>query len=293
MNRNHVALCVISSLCCILSIFLFGCGEEIHPEESLATEKVSLAGTDNTTTTVTETTTTLTTIDWSFQTTEQNNGVLIQNVPHYTQFTSYKTACESLATVAMLRYFGIDMTPDEFLDGFLPIADYPQNGKDNQLHAESPWEYFIGDPMREDAFGCYNGAIVRALDKIKTGLGIALNNQSLDKICKNYIDKGQPVVLWATMYMANAKESFTWILPNDEEYTFITPEHALLLVGYDEKNYYFSDSLQYGETYGYRKDAVEKAYDAMSKQAVAIDQEVLACIPEFWKIPENEENEED
>ncbi len=294
MNLQTGILCAASAVCCLTGVMLCGCSEAIEPQES-NTADIVIPVTDppKIVTTAETTTTTPAPIDWSSNTEQKNEGVVIQNVPHFTQFTSYKTACETLATCALLQYYGINMDPDLFLDGFLPIADYPETDDDGELHAESPWEYFIGDPMRKDAFGCYNGAIVRALNKIKSGLGVALRNKTLDTLCKDYIDKGEPVVIWATMHMAPAKKTFTWIMPDGDDYTFISPEHALVLIGYDEKNYYFSDSLQSDAVCSYKKEAVETAYDALYKQALVIDQTVLPNLPDFWKMPAETAEEAD
>ena len=217
---------------------------------------------------------------------------LIQKVPHYTQFSDYYTACEALAGVSLLRYYGIDMTPERFLDGFLPVADCPGTGEDGKMYGESPWLYFIGDPMSMDGFGCYSGALVRGINKIRKGLAKSLRGQPLEKLCANYIDKGQPVAIWATMYMTYPQESMSWYLPDGQEFTFMVPEHALVLIGYDEYNYYFSDSLQYENVVGYSREMTETAYNMLQMQAVVIDQEVLSEVPDFWRRPADELYEE-
>ena len=210
---------------------------------------------------------------------------LIQKVPHYTQFSDYYTACEALAGVSLLRYYGIDMTPERFLNGFLPVADYPGTGADGKMYGESPWLYFIGDPMSYDGFGCYSGALVRGINKIKKGLAKGLRGQPLEKLCANYIDKGQPVIIWATMYMDYQQASMSWYLADGQEFTFMVPEHALVLIGYDEYNYYFSDSLQYENVVGYGREMTETAYNMLQMQAVVIDQQVLDEVPDFWRRP--------
>ncbi|MBP0966445.1 MAG: C39 family peptidase [Oscillospiraceae bacterium] len=234
-------------------------------------------------------TTVTTTVTVSPQWAEQvspkgENGHIIENVPHIMQFSEYLTACESVSAVELLRYYGIDMDLDLFVNGFLPVADYPGTGEDGEMHGESPWEYFIGDPNSPDGFGCYSGALVSAINKIKSGLAVMLRYQPLEKLCSDYIDKGQPVIIWATMYMDYPQDSMQWYLPDGRLFTFTIPEHALLLIGYDEYYYYFSDSLQYGDIVGYSKAMTERAYDGLQMQAVAIDPLVLETVPEFWAI---------
>ena len=282
-------------LCCIFIACCVGCGQ--IAEESVPEMTEPLPVTTGTTavtsavTTVPETTVSVNP-KWAAQVEIRGeHGHIIENVPHYTQFYEYLTACESLSAVSVLRYYGIDMTPELFLDGYLPVADYPGVGEDGEMHGESPWEYFIGDPMRMDGFGCYSGALVRGINKIKSGLAVTLRYNSLEKLCTDYIDKGQPVIIWATMYMEYPQDSIQWYLPDGHLFTFKAPEHALVLIGYDENFYYFSDSLQYQDIVCYGKEMTERAYSGMLLQAVVIDPLVLETVPDFWRIPPEEEPE--
>ena len=252
--------------------------ETIPPVPGTALTAVSTAPVTTVTTAVTVNP------QWEKQVIPQGeNGHIIENVPHIPQAEDYMTACESISAIELLQYYGIDMPLDLFLGKYLPVADYPGTGEDGEMHGESPWEYFIGDPTVFDGFGCYSGALVKAINKIQDGLSVKLRYQPLEKLCTDYIDKGQPVIIWATMYMEPPQESMQWYLPDGTLFTFMIPEHALLLTGYDEYYYYFSDSLQYGETVGYPKAMTERAYDGLHMQAVVIDPLVLETVPAFWK----------
>lgn len=279
-------------LSCMLCVGFVGCGEPIESVDEAVDVILPVITETTVTTAETTVTTTVTEPHWDVNTEPiGENGVVIANVPHITQFDSYLTACESLATVSVLQYYGMNMSPERFLEHVLPIADYPEKQEDGELHAESPWDYFIGDPMREDAFGCYSTAIEKGVNKIKKGLAIALKGESLESLCSDYIDKGQPVVIWATMYMAPSYVLFDWIVPSGETYSFISPEHALVLIGYDDNHYYFSDSLQYDAQHAYNKEAVETAYEALFEQAVVIDPYVLPEVQRFWFKKDAEEEE--
>ena len=282
-------------LCCVFAACGFGCGQKIEISAPAPAEtQPVITGTTAVTNAVTTAPETSVSVNpkWAEQVRQQGEkGHVIENVPHYMQFNSYLTACESLAAVSVLRYYGIDMTPDLFLDGYLPLADYPQDTGDGELHGESPWEYFIGDPMRLDGFGCYSGALVRGINKIKKGLAVPLRYCSLEKLCTDYIDKGQPVIIWATMYMEYPQDSIQWYLPDGHLFTFKAPEHALVLIGYDENYYYFSDSLQYQDVVCYGREMTERAYSGLLLQAVVIDPLVLETVPDFWRIPPEEETE--
>ncbi len=203
---------------------------------------------------------------------ELASGKMIQNVPHIPQSEEYPTGCESVAAVSLMRYYGEEITVESFIDQHLPIADYPSLGDDGILHGESPWEAFIGDPYSSSGYGCYSTAIVKALKSaVAHRFTIhSISRASLPMLCREYIDHGHPVMIWATMYMKEAYPGNAWQLPNGETFQFICPEHALLLIGYDEENYYFSDPLSEEAVTAYPKMACEKAYEALDSQAVVM-----------------------
>lgn len=278
---------------------LCSCTEAIEPEEVadvlLPVNVVTAAVTTEATTVTTTTAVTISPM-WQENLAENynyNGGVVIQKVPHYTQFTEYLTACESLASVSLLQYYGIDMDIDRFLDEYLPRADYPSLGEDGQLHGASPWEYFIGDPRDSSGFGCYNTCIAAGINKLAEGLAIPLDDVPVEELCATYIDKGQPVVFWGTIRMAEPYISeFHWVIPDGSLYHFVNPEHAVVLIGYDENYYYFSDSMSYETITPYAKAMVEKAYDGMFRQALAIDPLVLETLPDEWRMNTTAQNVE-
>jgi len=209
------------------------------------------------------------------------NGKLIASVPHFTQTETYLTACESLAAVSMLRYYGVSITPEEFIEQYLPVTDYPMwSPEDNLLHGEHPQKYFLGDPMAADGYGCYNGPIAAGVNKIADGLAIEMNGTSLKNLCERYIDIGQPVLIWASLNMDPVTPGHSWLLPDGEEFTFLCPEHALVLIGYDDACYYFSDSMKEAPIVSYPKEQVETAYLAFGRMAVIFDPARLKDVPE-------------
>lgn len=271
-----------------LAMLLWSCGEPIPEYDDVLTPVNQLFTTVTTTTEATTTTTTVTlSPQWQENAAGNYNGaggVVIRNVPHYTQFTSYFTACESISATAVLQYYGVNMTLDRFIDDYLPKANYPDLGTSGELEGASPWEYFIGDPRDGGGFGCYNTCIASAINKIADGLAIPLDGYSIEDLCTQYIDKGQPVIFWATIGMQQPYVSeFHWYLPDGKMYYFVNPEHACVLIGYDDNYYYFSDSESYMEVAGYPKWQVQAAYEGLFKQAVVIDPLILETLPAQWR----------
>ncbi len=291
--ENHLRLRDLLLLVCApLTVLLCcSCGEIITPpedSEALLPENVVQSILGMTTETVVTTTVTLNPVwqERAIGNYNGNNGIVIEGVPHYTQFTKYLTACESLASVSVLQYYGVDIDIDTFIDDYLPRAKYPDYGRDGELHGASPWEFFIGDPRDAGGFGCYNTAIVKAINKFADGLAVPLDGLSIDDLCSDYIDKGQPVIFWGSIHMQRPYVSeFQWMLPNGELYQFINPEHALVLIGYDDEWYYFCDSMSEKDVTPYNKQAVETAYEALGEQAVVIDPLILEALPQRMRVP--------
>lgn len=190
------------------------------------------------------------------------NSKIIQ-APFISQLGKYPTGCESVTTVMALNHIGIDVSVDKFIDSYLTKTGVPFD----------PSISFGGNPRSTSGYGCYAPVIKKALDKALSGKNYeakVLNNVSLKTLCSQYIDKGIPVILWATMYMNTPYISSTWTY-NGKTINWIAPEHCLLLVGYDSSHYNFNDPLtSHPQTY-YSKSSVEAAYKGLNYQAIVLE----------------------
>ena len=92
-----------------------------------------------------------------------------------------------------------------------------------------------------------------------------------DKLCREYIDAGTPVLLWATIAMEAPVESTQFFLEDSGQlFTWLYPLHCLLLTGEDKDCYYFNDPLV-GKNVAYPKEQVEAAYEGIGMQAVVLE----------------------
>lgn len=198
----------------------------------------------------------------------------ILNVPFIDQREKYPTGCESVAAVMAMQYYGISITPETFIDRYLDKGVIPYRDETGVLFGDDPRKVFLGNPYSEKGgWGCYAPVIVNAvkkcIDREKYTVR-AVYGVSLDELCRTYIDNDIPVLVWATQNMAASRTGKTWYITGTAEtFTWISPMHCLLLVGYDDTGYYFNDSLQ-AKNYRYSKSAVNAAYDALGNQAVVI-----------------------
>lgn len=204
------------------------------------------------------------------------SSATVLDVNFIDQRGAYPTGCESVTAVMALNYVGIDIAVEEFIDNYLPQAPEPWADEYGLYHSCHPAEAFMGSPYSEDGWGCYAPVIQSAAGKVledrESGRKVRdLTGESLETLCRDYIDKGVPVMIWATMWMDQAKYGPEIIVEETgERYDWISPEHCLLLVGEDKENYYFNDPLE-GKAAGYNKASVEAAYAALGTQALVIE----------------------
>ena len=79
------------------------------------------------------------------------------------QSGTYPTGCESVSAVMVLQYYGMSMTPSQFIDQYLTKQGFTwENGV---RIGPDPWQAFVGDPYSKSGYGCYAPVIIDALRK--------------------------------------------------------------------------------------------------------------------------------
>ena len=193
-------------------------------------------------------------------------------VPYIDQSVKYPTGCESVSTVMLLQYLGYSYTVDEFIENFLEMRAFEE--KDGILYGPDPTKCFCGSPYDEDSFGCYAPVICKALNRVFDGQCYEAVDETgvpIEDLLKTYIDNGMPVVFWACINMREPIVGPKWkLLDGGEDFTWISNEHCMLLVGYDEEGYYFNDPYENNGVIRYPKDIVEDRHAAQRSMAVGI-----------------------
>lgn len=210
---------------------------------------------------------------------ERTGGLLtlntekFMNAPFIDQREKYPTGCESVSAVMALQYLGMEITPEEFMDSYLPRGNAPYTNGEGELVGCDPRKAFPGDPYSQEGWGCYAPVIEKAVQEAGAGFGIsaaALTGESLEVLCRDYVAEGIPVLLWASIGMAPVTQGDTWRIEGSEEYfTWLQPLHCMLLTGWDEENYYFNDPMV-GKNTAYPRAAVRAAYEALGEQSVIV-----------------------
>lgn len=186
------------------------------------------------------------------------------------------TGCESVSTVMGLQYMGIDISPEEFINEYLPCENFwKENGK---IYGPDPDEYFAGNPFEAGSLGCFPRVIMKALEAMKDenypGMSeIRYKNVSgepLYTLAKEYIARKIPVIVWVTIDMEPSYEGMEYYLKDGSLYVWRAREHCMVLCGYDEENYYLMDPLSDGRMVIYDMETVEARYEELGRNAVVL-----------------------
>lgn len=186
------------------------------------------------------------------------------------------TGCEAVSAVTVLNYLGVKISPEKFIDTFLEKEPFYYVG--DKLYGANPEESFAGDPYDSYSLGCFPPVIAEGIIRMKEcGYNGSENIEtkeitgtSLEDICKEYVNKNIPVLVWITIDMGEPKKGTSYFFDDGTEYTWISGEHCMVLCGYDEDNYYFKDPLSDGRTVKYEKELVAQRYEEMGSRALAI-----------------------
>lgn len=171
------------------------------------------------------------------------------------------TGCEITSLTSVMNYYGINVKKETMADDYLKKGD------------GSYYKMFLGNPRDAGSFGCMAQPIVDAANLYfkKNNVSMKASNVSgvtFDKILE-YVSQGVPMIVWNTMGMAPAYESQTLTL-DGREYTWIAPEHCVVVVGYDLDNneVYVADPMAGMVTRNLK--TFEERYDSLKRQAVYV-----------------------
>lgn len=199
----------------------------------------------------------------------------IIEAPYIDQSVHYPTGCESVSAVMLLQFLGLQITVDEFIETCLEQREMEE--RNGTLYGPDPGKSFCGSPYDENSFGCYAPVICRALEKVLKNIPdvrykvIDETGTSTKQLVSDYIDRGMPVIYWACINMREPITGPEWkLFETGETFTWVSNEHCMLLVGYDEYGYYFNDPYENHGLICYPKEVVEERHAAQYSMAVGI-----------------------
>ena len=200
---------------------------------------------------------------------EEYEREVLLDVPFISQLENYPNGCEAVSTVSLLQYSGFDITVDDFIDNLLPMGAKPELGG----IGPDPEKVYCGDPRSKNGWGCYSSVIASVLDEYLYESGYTYNHSytySLQELCQTYIDRGIPVIVWATVGMVDSSDMYAhWYTEEGKEISYNRKLHCLVLTGYDSDNYYFNDPMV-GKNIPYSKASAQKAFEILGMQSIAV-----------------------
>lgn len=193
---------------------------------------------------------------------------VLSDVPIIAQRPTFPTGCESVSAVIALQYAGVDISVADFVDKYLDKSSnfYTENGT---YYGPDPYKVFVGSPRSTASYGCMAPVIENAVKKI-VGNSLTVENRTgytLPMLCKDYIDKGIPCVVWVSIGMLATYKSASWTLEDGSTYYFPANEHCMVLIGYSDTHYYFSDPYR-GAHVKYSRSISEQRFEELGRQAL-------------------------
>jgi uncharacterized protein YvpB len=184
-----------------------------------------------------------------------------------------------------LQFYGCDITWKEFTDSYLIKKPWrvDENGK---RFGPDPFAAYPGDPYKDDGpncgYGCYAPCLAKSMNKVLPQdkyVATVTSGLKLIDLARNYIDKNEPVIVWATMDMYPSRLTSSWEIDYVDEnspyrlgdnFTWNGNEHCLVLVGYDENRYFFNDPYKNHGLIGYDRALVEARFREQGSQSVVV-----------------------
>ena len=190
---------------------------------------------------------------------------------------NYPSGCEIYASVTLLNYYGFSVDDIEFVENYLhtePIGDDGEN-----YYGPSLYSAFAGSA--DFGYGVYAPSLKSSINQYLSDYHADLtatieSNCTLDDLCKRHINSTRPVIIWGTTDMEEPYEYIDWVIDYADDQSKLkegdifhwpTTEHCMVLIGYDEEQYYFADSLD-ATVVSYPKEACETAFKALGSQAI-------------------------
>lgn len=190
---------------------------------------------------------------------------MISNVPKINQYSlGYPTGCESAALTVLLRYWGLDVNMSDIVSK-LAKGSKPYY-EDGIRYGGNPYLEFVGHPNDYGSYGTFDKPIEAVANQFKSGI-INGTGMSLDQVLE-IVYQNRPVIVWTTSGLSVPYISNTWIYKNTgETIKWISGEHALVVVGYNDNQVIVSDSLT-GTIRYFDRSVFESRYNTFSRRAL-------------------------
>ncbi|MBQ6752729.1 MAG: C39 family peptidase [Clostridia bacterium] len=195
------------------------------------------------------------------------------SIPYVSQLPAYPTGCEAACATMLLRFWGIGASLDSVVAS-IPRGDiHDKNGKP---YGPSIYAKFVGDPRcsytdKTPGYGAFSPVITSYLWGF-VGSNYVVKNvsgSSLSDLC-GYLDKGCPLIVWATYNMKQPTTCNWWYVEGTDQY-FEYPRgtHVFVLCGYSSGVVNLMDPYGKGVV-TYSQSLFSSRYNLLGRQAIVI-----------------------
>lgn len=194
---------------------------------------------------------------------EESTFILADKIT-YNQFPNYPTGCESVALHILLKYNGINAPVEEIISK-LKKGELPYQVGDKK-YGGNPEIEFIGNPKSRYSYGVYNKPLADVANTFQSNITSkkGLKFEEMLEIVK----EGKPVLVWTTINLSKPYISQSWTYrPTGETINWISGEHAVVVIGFNQKQIIISDP--YTGTIRYLDKATfESRYNYLGRRAL-------------------------
>ena len=190
--------------------------------------------------------------------------VMINNFPTYSQFPNYPNGCETVALYLMLKYYGVNVSPETLVNNLK---------KGDGVHWENGIRYggdpeieFVGDPRDAHGYGVYQKPIINLASKYKSGM-VDYTGHSLNQVLE-LVRSGKPVQVWVSINLKNTSVCANWThKASGKTINWICNLHSVVIVGFNDNYVYVSDPYT-GSIKKYGRTQFQKVYNLFGKRAI-------------------------
>ena len=189
---------------------------------------------------------------------------MINNFPTYSQFPNYPNGCETIALYLMLKYYGVNVSPEKLVNNLR---------KGDGVHWENGIRYggnpeieFVGDPRDAHGYGVYQKPIINLASKYKSGM-VDYTGHSLNQVLE-LVRSGKPVQVWVSINLKNTSVCANWThKASGKTINWICNLHSVVIVGFNDNYVYVSDPYT-GSIKKYGRTQFQKMYNLFGKRAI-------------------------
>jgi uncharacterized protein YvpB len=166
----------------------------------------------------------------------------IIHVQPLSQKPELRNGCEVTSLAMLLQHLGHPIAKTELAARLAKDPTPARYDAQGRLIAwGDPNDGFVGDITgRKIGFGVYHAPLARLLDSVLPGRALDLSGSHFDDVLGHMAKTRIPVVVWTTVPLEPTMLWTTWQGPHGPiRATF--QEHAVLLVGFDDRYVYIND----------------------------------------------------